>query len=103
MRVTQHWEKNPKNKYNHSEISNEFGHFFAKHLPEFFKGGVSLRQIHEVMPRDLFRKFCKEQNITWENGLFIQEIKQSKDIGVDGYVSNEEILEDYEVKEHDHF
>ena len=55
------------------------------------------------MPRDLFRKFCKEQNITWENGLFIQEIKQSKDIGVDGYVSNDEILEDYEVKEHDHF
>ena len=103
MRVSQHWAKTPTNKYNHSHISDEFGFFFAKHLPKFFKGGVSLRQIHEAMPRDLFRKFCNEQNIIWEDGKFIQEIKQSKDIGVDGYVSNEEILEDYEVKEHEDF
>jgi hypothetical protein len=103
MRVTQHWKKTPNHKYNHSVISDDFSIFFEKHLPEFFKEGVSLRQIHKAMPNELFRKFCKEQNITWNNGYFFQEIKDIRDIGVDGYVSHEEILEDYEVSDHEIF
>ena len=55
------------------------------------------------MPNELFRKFCKEQNITWNNGYFFQEIKDIRDIGVDGYVSHEEIIEDYEVSDHEIF
>ena len=79
MKVSQHWAKTPTHK-NHSEISDEFGFFFAKHLPNFFKGGVSLRQIREAMPPKLFKKFCKEQNITWvDHGKYIQEIKNNQE------------------------
>ena len=63
MKISQSWKNAPQSKINY-EISDKYLGFFIEQLPEFFKGGVTIKQIREAMPRKLYAEYCKDLNIT---------------------------------------
>ena len=76
MKISQSWKNAPQAKSNF-EISDKYLGFFMTQLPEFFKDGVSLKQIREAMPTKLYAEYCKDLNITdVGNNKFIQEVKK---------------------------
>tara|TARA_R100001086_G_C11634156_1_gene202575 strand:+ start:36 stop:302 length:267 start_codon:yes stop_codon:yes gene_type:complete len=65
MEISNHWLKTPDLKTKRT-IPDKFGYWFAKNLPEFFSGGVTLRQIAEVMQEDdgeLWEEWCELNGI----------------------------------------
>ena len=62
MMIDNHFRKTPEVKTT-KEIPDKFGFWFANNLPEFFYGGVTLRQIANAMPKKLQKNLKKNKKI----------------------------------------
>jgi|TARA_R100001224_G_scaffold101670_1_gene73296 hypothetical protein len=81
MMIDNHFRKTPEVKTT-KEIPDKFGFWFANNLPEFFYGGVTLRQIANAMPKKLFKEWCELNDIIYYNqieGKFVEVRKGGKD------------------------
>ena len=64
MEIENFWKQSPEAKTKRT-IPNKFGNWFAANLPRFFYEGVTLNQIHNAMPKELFEEWCEVNNITY--------------------------------------
>ena len=80
MEINNYCEKTPENKTKRT-IPDKFGYWFALNLPNFFYGGVTLHQIADAMPADLFEEWCELNHIIYYNHnekQFVQKMKGGK-------------------------
>ena len=74
MEIRQSFAKTRDCTISKKTISDKFGFFFAEHLPKFFNGGVSFKEIRKTMPKELFKEFCEEQNIPYIDEYYKKDL-----------------------------